>query len=73
MVCQVGGLADATVARPGMDEDDGTEPLSSEERGRLVTDLADTILADPQFRAASRGDKVRTARRLARRASKWVG
>ena len=25
-------LADATVARPGMDEDDGTEPLSPEER-----------------------------------------
>lgn len=67
-------LADATVARPGMDEDDGTEPLSPEERARLVTELADTILADPQFRAAPRGDKLRTARRLTPEGtSKWVG
>ena len=67
-------LADATVARPGMDEDDGTEPLSPEERARLVTELADAILADPQFRAAPRGDKLRTARRLIPEGtSKWVG
>ncbi len=67
-------LADATVARPGMDEDDGTEPLSPEERARLVTELADAILADPQFRAAPRGDKLWTARRLTPEGtSKWVG
>jgi hypothetical protein len=67
-------LADATVTRPSMDADDGTEPLSPEERARLVTELADAILADPQFRGAPRGDKLRTARRLIPEgASKWVG
>jgi hypothetical protein len=57
-------LADGTVTRSGMDEDDGTGRLSLEERDQLVTELADVILADPQFRAAPRGDKQRTARRL---------
>ena len=67
-------LADPAVARLGMDEDDGAEPLSPEERARLVTELADAILADPQFRAASRGDKLRTARRLIPEGtSKWAG
>jgi hypothetical protein len=67
-------LADATVILPGMDEDDGTERLSSEERARLVTELAEAILADPQFRGTPRGDKLRTARRLIPEGtSKWVG
>ncbi len=67
-------LADATVTRPRMDEDDGIEPLSPEERARLVTELADAILADPQFRGAPRGDKLRTARRLIPDGtSQWVG
>jgi hypothetical protein len=67
-------LADATVTQPGMDEDDGTERLSPEERAQLVTELAEAILADPQFRGAPRGDKLRTARRLIPEGtSKWVG
>ena len=67
-------LADATVTRPGIGEDDGTERLSPEERARLVTELAEAILADPQFRGAPRGNKLRTARRLTPEGtSKWVG
>lgn len=67
------GLADATVTLPGMD-DDGTEPLSPKERARLVTELAEAILADPQFWGASRGDRLRTARRLIPDGtSQWVG
>jgi hypothetical protein len=67
-------LADLTVTRPGTGEDDGTEALSPEERAQLVTELADAILADPQFRCAPRGDKLRTAQRLTPEgASKWVG
>ncbi len=67
-------LAGVTVARPGTDEDDRTEPLSPEERARLVSELAEAILADPQFRGGPRGDKVRIARRLIPEGtSKWVG
>jgi hypothetical protein len=67
-------LADATVTRPGIDVDDGTERLSPEERARLVTELAEAILADSQFRGAPRGDKLRAARRLIpEETSKWVG
>jgi hypothetical protein len=67
-------LASATVTRPEMDEEDGTERLSPEERARLVTELAEAILADPQFRGVPRGEKLRTARRLIPEGtSKWVG
>jgi hypothetical protein len=67
-------LAGGTVTGAGLDEDDGAERLSPEERARLVTELADAILADPQFRAAPRGDKQRTARRLIPEgASQWAG
>jgi len=67
-------LADPAVTRAGPGEDDGAEALSPEERARLVSELAEAILADPQFRGATRGDKLRTARRLIPEgASKWVG
>jgi hypothetical protein len=41
MVRRVGELADAAMVRPGMDEDDGAERLSPEERARLVIELAE--------------------------------
>jgi hypothetical protein len=48
--------------------------LSEEERAQLVTGLADAILADPQFRAAPRGDKMRIARSLIPEGTgKWTG
>ena len=67
-------LAGGTVTGADLDEDDATERLSPEERARLVTELADALLADPQFRAAPRGDKQRTARRLIPEGTgQWVG
>ena len=46
----------------GLDDPDQAERLSEEERARLAGELADTMLADPQFRAAPRGDRQRLAR-----------
>jgi hypothetical protein len=55
-------LAGGTVAGADMYEA-GTERLGEEERARLAGELADAILADPQFRAASRADRWRIASR----------
>lgn len=38
--------------------------LGEKERARLASELADTILADPEFRAASRSDGQRAARKV---------
>src|SRR5580698_6681909 len=46
-------------ARPGPGTDDRP---GEEERARLAAELADTLLADPQFRAATRPDRQRIAR-----------
>jgi len=57
-------LAGAAVSRSSIDEgEDDAGRLSPEERVRLVGELADAILADPQFRAAPRNEKQRMARR----------
>lgn len=54
--------ASAPLRVPGMDdEEDQAERLSEEEHARLAGELADTILADPQFRAASRGNRWKIA------------
>lgn len=45
----------------GLDDED-EERLSAEERSRLADELAATIMADPRFRAAPRGDRQRLAR-----------
>lgn len=56
-------LAGSALRRfPGMDEADETERLGEEERAQLASELADTILADPQFRAARAGNRQRIAR-----------
>jgi hypothetical protein len=57
-------LADSTVTRPalGLDQAHGAEPLSQEERAQLADERANGILADPDFRPGSRGDKQRIAR-----------
>ncbi len=54
-------LAGSTVTGADMYEA-GTERLSEEERAQLADELADAILADPQFRAASRTDRWGIAR-----------
>ncbi|MGH3219409.1 MAG: hypothetical protein ACRDPY_11985 [Streptosporangiaceae bacterium] len=45
-----------------LDDADGAERLSAEERERLASELAGTILADPRFRGAPRSDRQRRAR-----------
>jgi hypothetical protein len=45
-------LADSTVTDADLYEAPGMERLSEEERARLVSELADAIVADPMFRAA---------------------
>jgi hypothetical protein len=47
---------------PGMDEGGETERLGQEERAQLAGELADAILADPQFRAARAVNRQRIAR-----------
>ncbi|WP_204015668.1 hypothetical protein [Micromonospora andamanensis] len=42
--------------------DDGPERLSGEERARLADELANTLLASPEFRAAKMGARQRVAR-----------
>jgi hypothetical protein len=53
-----------TDTQAGRQDDALDEPdrLSEEERARLATELADTIVADPRFRAAPRSDRQRLAR-----------
>lgn len=65
----------STSERHGQDLDEGEEErLSAEERGRLASELAATILADPRFRAASRGDRQRLARlAIPKDADNWAG
>ena len=41
----------------GAEREDRAGRLNEEERARLAGELADEMLADPQFRAASRGDR----------------
>jgi hypothetical protein len=55
-------LADSPRRYSDLDDEDEAERLSSEERARLTSELVDTILADPRFRAASRNDRPRLAR-----------
>ena len=43
-------LADSPPTRPGFHNGDKPERLSAEERARVASELADTILADPRFR-----------------------
>ncbi|HET9970340.1 MAG TPA: hypothetical protein VFQ68_19055 [Streptosporangiaceae bacterium] len=65
------GLADAEAdtAGPG-----GQGRLGEEERARVAGELAETFLADPQFRAASRGDRQRMARMaLPPGTDQWAG
>ena len=68
-------LADsAPLSVPGMDGEDQAERLSGEEHERLTGELADTILADPEFRAASRGNRWKIAgKALPERIHPWVG
>jgi hypothetical protein len=57
-------LADSAPLRaPDTDGEDEAWRLGEEERARQATELADTILADPEFRAGSRGDRQRAARK----------
>jgi hypothetical protein len=54
--------------------DEDEERLSAEERSRVAGELAATIVADPRFRAASRGDRQRLARlALPKDADDWAG
>ena len=63
-------LADGT----DLGEDDGTLRLSEEERARLAEELADAIVADPQFRAAPRGDRWGIATRaIPKGTDSWAG
>ena len=58
----------------GAEREDRTGRLSEEERARLAGELADEMLADPQFRAASRGDRQRIARlALPQGTDQWAG
>jgi hypothetical protein len=55
-------LADSSVHADGYGPEGQTERLDAEERARLAGELAEAILANPQFRVASRGDRQRLAR-----------
>jgi hypothetical protein len=57
-------LTEGASPRPGfgLDRVDEAGRLSDEERARLVGELVDAVLADPQFRAASHGKRQRIAR-----------
>jgi hypothetical protein len=67
-------LAGGTVTGASLDEDDGTPRLGEEERARLAGELADAILADPHFRAASRGERWGMASRaIPKGTDPWVG
>jgi hypothetical protein len=58
---------------PGMDEADVTERLGQEERAQLAGELADAILADPQFRAARTVNRQRIARQtIPKGADQWA-
>jgi hypothetical protein len=54
---------------PDTDGEDEAWRLGEEERARQATELADMILADPEFRAGSRGDRQRAARKAIPRAT----
>jgi hypothetical protein len=55
-----------------LDDTIEAERLSEEDRARLADELASTILADPQFRAAPRSDRQRLARLAIRRGTDWL-
>ncbi|HEX9354889.1 MAG TPA: hypothetical protein VF933_13870 [Streptosporangiaceae bacterium] len=56
------------------EDTDGPERLSAEERARLASELAGTILAGPRFRAAPRGDRQGLARlAIPEGTDRWVG
>jgi hypothetical protein len=58
-------LADRAPQRHvGMDEDDEEWRREAEERARLETELADKMLADPEFRDASRDGRQLAARKV---------
>jgi len=58
----------------GLDDEDEPERLTAEERARLASEPAGTILADPRFRAAPRGDRQRLARlAIPKDTDSWVG
>ena len=50
-------LADSIMTGAGRYEEDGTERLGEEEQARLAGELADAIVADPEFRAARVTDR----------------
>jgi len=50
-------LADGIMTGAGRYEADGTERLGEEEQARLAGELADAIVADPEFRAARATDR----------------
>lgn len=52
----------ATRQGSDLDDEDELDRLSDEERALLASELAATILADPRFRSAPRGDRHRLAR-----------
>jgi hypothetical protein len=54
----------APLRAPDTDGEDEAWRLGEEERTRLASELADTILADPEFRAGSRDDRQRAARKV---------
>ena len=64
-------LADGPTRADGYGPEDQAERLDPEERARLAGELAEAILADPQFRAASRGDRQRLA--LPAGTDQWAG
>jgi len=67
-------LVDSTMTVADTYEAGRTERLSEGERMRLVSELADTMLVDPQFRAASRADRWGLARKaIPEGTDPWVG
>jgi hypothetical protein len=67
-------LTGGTATGADLDEDDGTPRLNEEERAQLAAELADMILADPQFRAASRGERwAMAARAIPKGTDPWAG
>jgi hypothetical protein len=65
---------DLADGRRSAERGDQAGRLREEERARLAGELADEVLADPQFRAASRGDRQRIARlALPQGTDQWVG